>query len=641
MKDKFLEDKNSNKKIEKEKPFEFILNTLKTLQNKNPIPEGFSRKEIYKYPFEILNDLPKKEKQETLNLIRKEYNKYFSEDYEIAKQFWKSMNFISFFMNDESKKNLLKNEEIMSLLDNYKSEEEMNQIENEIKKNMNSGNEDTEFWRNSYELLNYLKHKKLMEDLYNNFINNQRINHKLDIIEEKDNEGNEDNEGDGEKDEKNNYKNNNYLEDVDEFDNVDNIKELSEEENNYNKKNKKERNLKERYNIINEDLKKIKYKKFLNEESEDNEDINDDEKTEEDLSPQKYDSDEELSKIAINQMDYFANLNANRKKILLKKVNEYQENKKNEEIIKKNKKKNKDIKKNNFDNLNNKSSNINVDENEEENNSKKKSNSFLEFIMSQKQKKSEKKERIENDSDNEKEKEENGDKESDQEAVDFLKKMTEHKKNKNNLLDKYTENYNIINKNEIKEEGPEENKELSEFQKTIQNFDKYLDKNDISGMYTNLEIIENTFRDLEKCTDNELVFNDIVEIKKEYEWSKEYKPIKPRYSNKKIIGFEWNRYNQAHYDNDNLPPKTVNGYRFNIFYPNLVDKTKTPKFYLQRSETPDMCIIRFESGAPYEDIAFKIINREWNTRVKGDFLNVFDKGVLKLYFKFKKFRYKR
>ena len=641
MKDKFLEDKNSNKKIEKEKPFEFILNTLKTLQNKNPIPEGFSRKEIYKYPFEILNDLPKKEKQETLNLIRKEYNKYFSEDYEIAKQFWKSMNFISFFLNDESKKNLLKNEEIMSLLDNYKSEEEMNQIENEIKKNMNSGNEDTEFWRNSYELLNYLKHKKLMEDLYNNFINNQRINHKLDIIEEKDNEGNEDNEGDGEKDEKNNYKNNNYLEDVDEFDNVDNIKELSEEENNYNKKNKKERNLKERYNIINEDLKKIKYKKFLNEESEDNEDINDDEKTEEDLSPQKYDSDEELSKIAINQMDYFANLNANRKKILLKKVNEYQENKKNEEIIKKNKKKNKDIKKNNFDNLNNKSSNINVDENEEENNSKKKSNSFLEFIMSQKQKKSEKKERIENDSDNEKEKEENGDKESDQEAVDFLKKMTEHKKNKNNLLDKYTENYNIINKNEIKEEGPEENKELSEFQKTIQNFDKYLDKNDISGMYTNLEIIENTFRDLEKCTDNELVFNDIVEIKKEYEWSKEYKPIKPRYSNKKIIGFEWNRYNQAHYDNDNLPPKTVNGYRFNIFYPNLVDKTKTPKFYLQRSETPDMCIIRFESGAPYEDIAFKIINREWNTRVKGDFLNVFDKGVLKLYFKFKKFRYKR
>jgi hypothetical protein len=72
----------------------------------------------------------------------------------------------------------------MSLLDNYKSEEEMSQIEEEIKNNMNTGNEDTEFWKNAYELLNFLKNKKLMEDLYNNFINNQRINHKLEIIEE-------------------------------------------------------------------------------------------------------------------------------------------------------------------------------------------------------------------------------------------------------------------------------------------------------------------------------------------------------------------------------------------------------------------------------------------------------------------------
>ncbi len=637
MNDENFEKKTKVKldKKEKEKPFEFILNTLKTLQNKNPIPEGFSRKEIYKYPFEILNDLSKKEKQETLNLIKNEYNKYFSEEYEIAKQFWKSMNFISVFISDESKKKLLKNEEIMSLLDNYKSEEEMNQIESEIKKNMNSGNEDTEFWRNSYELLNYLKHKKLMEDLYNNFINNQRINHKLEIIEEKDNEENEYYEEKDKNDKDNSIeKSNNYLEDVDEVDNVDNIDDSREQENDLNKK---EISLNERYKLINEDLKKITYNKFMNED-DDNENINDDEKTEEDLSPPKYDSDDELRKIAINQMDYFANLNSNRKKILLNKVNEYKENQKNEEIFKKNKKKNKDIKNNNINKINIKRSNINLDENEDEEEGnydiKKKHNSFLDFIMSQKSKKSEK---MEDYSDKEKEE----DQESDQEALDFLKKMKGHKKHKNNLLDTYTENYNIINKNEIKEENQEENKELSEFQKTIQNFDKYLDKNDISGMYTNLEIIENTFRDLEKCTDNELVFNDIVEIKKEYEWSKDYKPIKPRYSNKKIIGFEWNRYNQAHYDNDNLPPKTVNGYRFNIFYPNLVDKTKTPRFYLQRSETPDTCIIRFESGAPYEDIAFKIINREWNTRVKGDFLNVFDKGVLKLYFKFKRFRYKR
>ena len=228
--------------------------------------------------------------------------------------------------------------------------------------------------------------------------------------------------------------------------------------------------------------------------------------------------------------------------------------------------------------------------------------------------------------------------ESDKEALNFLQKIKAHK-NKNSYLE---ENSLIpFNKNLNKDEKNEENEQYREFQKTIQNFDKYLDKNDISGVYTNLEIIENTFRDIDSYTDNELVFNDIVEIKKEYDWAKDYKPIKPRYANKKIVGFDWNRHNQAHYDNVNLPPKTVNGYRFNIFYPNLVDKTKTPKFFLQRSETPDMCIIRFESGAPYEDVAFKIINREWNTRQKGDFLNVFDKGVLKLYFKFKKFRYKR
>ena len=361
-------------------------------------------------------------------------------------------------------------------------------------------------------------------------------------------------------------------------------------------------------------------------------------------------------------------MNANRKKILQIKIEEYKENQKNQEINKKNKIKNKD--KNTKTNKNKneiiKTKTINLEESDEEkeekNIIKKKPNSFLDFIMNQKANSKKEKEKLnvikeeeENEDDKDKikskkkikEKDEiednNEDKESDQEALNFLQKISGHKKNKNNNLLTSNEDYNILNKNkkEINEETPEENAHLSEFQKTIQNFDKYLDKNDISGVYTNLEIIENTFRDLEKNTDNELVFNDIVEVKKEYEWSKEYKPIKPRYSNKKIVGFDWNRYNQAHYDNDNLPPKTVNGYRFNIFYPNLVDKTKTPKFYLQRSETPDMCIIRFESGAPYEDVAFKIINREWNTRVKGDFLNIFDKGVLKLYFKFKRFRYKR
>ena len=583
-----------------QKPIDFIFNNLKILQNKTPIPDNFLKKEIYKYPFEILNDLTNEEKQETLNKIKKEYNKYFSEEFEIAKQYWKSMNIISSFLCDENKKNLLNNEEITSLLDNYKSEEEMNQIEAEIKNNMNSDNDDndTQFWRNAYELLNYLKHKKLMEDLYNNFINNQRINLQL----------------------------------------------KKEEKNFEEKNNKKEANdINERKKILNKDLEIIRYNKFMNEESDDNDD--DDEKTEDDLSPQKYESDSEgeLNKIAINQMDYFAKLNASRKKILMNKINEYKENKINEEIILKNKKKINKVKGKNYSN------NINcisLDENDDNDNdiniieeNKQKANKFLDFIINQKQK--QKDELIKNEENSSSEKEE----ESDKEALNFLQKIKAHK-NKNNFSEEVND-YSFTKKDKNNIENNEEknkdkdNEQLTEFQKTIQNFDKYLDKNDISGVYTNLEIIENTFRDLDKNSDNEIVFNDIVEIKKEYEWAKDYKPIKPRYANKKILGFDWNKHNQAHYDNINLPPKTVSGYRFNIFYPNLVDKTKTPKFYLQRSETPDMCIIRFESGAPYEDVAFKIINREWNTRQKGDFLNVFDKGVLKLYFKFKRFRYKR
>jgi hypothetical protein len=31
-----------------------------------------------------------------------------------------------------------------------------------------------------------------------------------------------------------------------------------------------------------------------------------------------------------------------------------------------------------------------------------------------------------------------------------------------------------------------------------------------------------------------------------------------------LQGFEWNKYNQTHYDVDNPPPKIVQGYRFNV-----------------------------------------------------------------------------
>ncbi len=38
--------------------------------------------------------------------------------------------------------------------------------------------------------------------------------------------------------------------------------------------------------------------------------------------------------------------------------------------------------------------------------------------------------------------------------------------------------------------------------------------------------------------------------------------------------YEWNKYNQTHYDSDNPPPKVVQGYKFNIMYFDLIDKSK-------------------------------------------------------------------
>jgi hypothetical protein len=38
-------------------------------------------------------------------------------------------------------------------------------------------------------------------------------------------------------------------------------------------------------------------------------------------------------------------------------------------------------------------------------------------------------------------------------------------------------------------------------------------------------------------------------------WSNKYKPRKPRFFNRVKTGYDWNKYNQTHYDTDNPPPK--------------------------------------------------------------------------------------
>lgn len=167
----------------------------------------------------------------------------------------------------------------------------------------------------------------------------------------------------------------------------------------------------------------------------------------------------------------------------------------------------------------------------------------------------------------------------------------------------------------------------------------YLKDDTVYDFNLNIEMLKIESQEL---GDGETIFNDVVQLTSDnYIWESKYKPRKPRYFNRVKTGYEWNKYNQVHYDLENPPPKVIQGYKFNIFYPDLIDKTKSPQYTLERSDTPDTCMIRFHAGPPYEDIAFKIVNREWDMTEKAGFKNLFDRGILYLYFNFKRYRYKR
>ena len=157
--------------------------------------------------------------------------------------------------------------------------------------------------------------------------------------------------------------------------------------------------------------------------------------------------------------------------------------------------------------------------------------------------------------------------------------------------------------------------------------------------------------------ENEEIFagEEDVRTPSEAQWAGKYRPRKPRYFNRVQMGYEWNKYNQTHYDHENPPPKVVQGYKFNIFYPDLIDKTKAPTYRIERENgrrrgqsfapagEEDTCLIRFISGPPYEDVAFRIVDKEWDYSAKRErgFRSSFDKGILQLHFQFKKVYYRK
>jgi hypothetical protein len=126
-----------------------------------------------------------------------------------------------------------------------------------------------------------------------------------------------------------------------------------------------------------------------------------------------------------------------------------------------------------------------------------------------------------------------------------------------------------------------------------------------------------------------------------YSWQDKYRPRKPRYFNRVRTGWDWNKYNSTHYDFDNPPPRKILGYKFTVFYPDLIDKSQTPKYFVEATDEKDFAVIRFHAGPPYEDVAFKILNKEWDINRKSGFRCVFDRGVLHVHFNFKRSFYRR
>ncbi|OII78163.1 hypothetical protein cand_035900 [Cryptosporidium andersoni] len=139
--------------------------------------------------------------------------------------------------------------------------------------------------------------------------------------------------------------------------------------------------------------------------------------------------------------------------------------------------------------------------------------------------------------------------------------------------------------------------------------------------------------------------------------------------------YVWNRYNRNYYNEDSLPPKTIHGYTFRVKFPELLkgrNKHIVPRWYIttkrkyieinnieisekQNIDTPeDDNMLIFENISCnfvllvitcdrniYKDIAFSIIDKEWDKNTKSGFKNTFENGTLYLNFNFKSMRYRR
>jgi len=99
-----------------------------------------------------------------------------------------------------------------------------------------------------------------------------------------------------------------------------------------------------------------------------------------------------------------------------------------------------------------------------------------------------------------------------------------------------------------------------------------------------------------------------------------------------LIGFYMEDYSPWLSDSFNISISVSFASLFSI----LISIFQTPC-----ADNKDFAILRCHAGPPYEDIAFKIVNREWEYSYKRGFRCQFQNNIFQLWFHFKRYRYRR
>lgn len=110
----------------------------------------------------------------------------------------------------------------------------------------------------------------------------------------------------------------------------------------------------------------------------------------------------------------------------------------------------------------------------------------------------------------------------------------------------------------------------------------------------------------------------------------------PSYDAVVYKGYDWNEYNRDRYDKDHLPPQTIRGYKFTVYYPSLKNRNSYPRYRLApeliKPDDPkpdpayNYTVIIFETGPPYLPIAFRIVDKKWDLYRDGGCTNSFIRG---------------